>query len=306
MRMRNRLPPCCLILNRSYECIIIMSSVRTSSSKKRKVDYVWSNVLGCIPEIEDNIKDDAIEKLTQACAPADFITYAEPLREMICEGVGLFGWADKLVSIIELKKRLPSPSNMTWDDVKYILVGEIAKDTTILNDMVEPTDDEKKQLTSYYNLVDKLVAKNSEADSSFRLSIIIFIIFLNLPESKRKEYIVHCQPTIQGHPTFSDYLIEISNGDKCLLIEVKKMHTTTSILLPAVETAQVLREAHIYLQEKRCSNLPFILTNSIRWSFGIAKLVGDKIEVTSIADYYIYANPDSLFKIYSLIRKLIE
>ena len=284
----------------------VMSSVTSPPSKKQKVDYVWSDILGCIPEIEDNVKDDAIEKLTQICTPADFINYSEPLRETICEGAGLFGWADKLVSIIELKKGLPSPLNMTWDDVKYILVGEIARDMTILNDIVEPTDDEKKQLTSYYNLVDNLVAVNSEADSSFRLSIIIFIIFLNLPESKRNEYIVHCQPTIQGHPTFSDYLIEIVSGDKFLLVKVKKIRITTSILVPTVETAQVLREAHIYLQEKRCSNLPFILTNSIQWSFGIAKLVGDKIEVTSIADYNIHANPDSLFKIYSLIRKLIE
>ena len=284
----------------------VISSVTSPPSKKQKVDYVWSDILGCIPEIEDNVKDDAIEKLTQMCAPADFITYSEPQREMICERSGLFGWADKLVSIIELKKGLPSPSNMTWDDVKYILVGKIARDTTILNDIVEPTDDEKKQLTSYYNLVDNLVAVNSEADSSFRLSIIIFIIFLNLPESKRNEYIVRCQPTVQGHPTFSDYLIEIINGDKCLLVKVKKMRITTCILVPTVETAQVLREAHIYLQEKRCSNLPFILTNSVHWSFGIAKLVGDKIEVTSIVDYDIYANPDSLFKIYSLIRKFIE
>ena len=283
-----------------------MSSVKTSSSKKRKVDYVWNDILGCIPEIEDNVKDDAIEKLTQTCAPADFITYSEPHRETICEAVGLFGWADKIVSLIELKKGLPSPSNMTWDDVKYILVGKIARDRTILNDMVEPTDDEKKQLTSYYNLVDNLVATNSEADASFRLSMIIFVIFLNLPESKRNEYAIHCQPTVQGLPIFSDYLIEIANGDKCLLVEVKKIRITTDILVPTVETAQVLREAHIYLQEKRCSNLSFILTNSIRWSFGIAKLVGDKIEVTSIADYDIHANPDSLFKIYSLIRKLIE
>ena len=283
-----------------------MSSVSTPPSKKRKVDYVWSDIFDCIPEIEDDVKDDAIEKLTNACVPVDFIAYNESVREMICEGVGLFGWADHLVSIIELKKGLPSPSNMTWDNVKNILVGKIARDTTIFNDMVEPTDDEKKQLSSYYSLVDNLVATNSEADASFRISIIIFVIFLNFPESKRNEYAIHCQPTIQGIPTFSDYLIENVNGDKCLLVEVKKFRINTSILLPTVESAQVLREAHIYLQEKRCSNLAFILTNSIRWSFGIAKLVGDKIEVTSIAEYDIHVNPDSLFKIYSLIRKLIE
>ena len=90
-----------------------MSSVSTSS-EERKVDFLWNDILGCIPEIEDKLKDDAIVKLTKACVPADFITYSELHREIICEGVGLFGWADNLVSVIELKKRLLSPSNMTW------------------------------------------------------------------------------------------------------------------------------------------------------------------------------------------------
>ena len=171
--MRNRLPP---ILNCETYRLDVMSSARTSSSKKRKVDHVWSDILGCIPGIE--LKDDAIEKLTKACVPADFITYSKSHREMICEGVGLFGWADNLVSVIELKEGLPSPSNMMWDDVKYVLYGDVPPSSNaMLQNLPTNTSEEIQELKSRLKLVDDVVTNLTEGDATFRVLTILLAMF---------------------------------------------------------------------------------------------------------------------------------
>ena len=283
-----------------------MSSVGTSS-KKRKVDYVWNDILGCIPEIEDNVKDDAIEKLTEACVPADFITYSKSHREMICEGVGLFGWADNLVSVIELKEGLPSPSNMMWDDVKYVLYGDVPPSSNaMLQNLPTNTSEEIQELKSRLKLVDDVVTNLTEGDATFRVLTILLAMFGTVNEADRGKYKIQIQPTIESHPVFTDCLIVV-NCSKSLLIEAKRSAIFTSLTIQSEETAQVLREVQIYLNHQRLDVLPFILTNGVVWSFGIAKKHFDKIEVTSTLDKLVIGSPtsDDLSTIYSLLKQFI-
>lgn len=61
-------------------------------------------------------------------------------------------------------------------------------------------------------------------------------------------------------------------------------------------TAQVLREAHITLQDDKCNRqkLPFILTNGAIWSVGIAVKDAHKIKVTECSFAAVYIRKSSL------------
>jgi hypothetical protein len=70
-------------------------------------------------------------------------------------------------------------------------------------------------------------------------------------------------------------------------MELRRFNIATDIRLKHDATAQVIREAHIYLQSNaRLKEVPFILCNGFSWSFGMAS-GKEKIKVTVIAQCYI-------------------
>ena len=55
--------------------------------------------------------------------------------------------------------------------------------------------------------------------------------------------------------------------------------------------AQVLREVHIVLcEEGRVSQIPFILTNTFVWGFGIAERKDGWIKVTTVSNEFVDDN----------------
>ena len=56
-------------------------------------------------------------------------------------------------------------------------------------------------------------------------------------------------------------------------LKLKKSEINCDLRLQTVSTAQALREAHILLNSSttQCTQIPFVLTNALIWSFGLAK-----------------------------------
>ena len=71
------------------------------------------------------------------------------------------------------------------------------------------------------------------------------------------------------------------------------------------EVAQVLRQAQIVIEDMKLNDVTFLLTNSIDWSFGMAKKMGDKIEVAWTTHFNIAAHPEELVKVYQLFKKIL-
>ena len=87
------------------------------------------------------------------------------------------------------------------------------------------------------------------------------------------EVTVQLQPSIINHPTFTDFLFVFKSTDQAIcFIEVKKIEEFTSLTAKTPATAQALREAQIILNSPaQGARLPFLLTNSKMWSFGVAE-----------------------------------
>ena len=97
------------------------------------------------------------------------------------------------------------------------------------------------------------------------------------------------QPSLKEHLTYTDFCIKVvSSGSPLLIIEVKK-HEISALFGENDTTAQVLREAHVVLQDKdtQVQKLWFILTNALVWSLGMAKKVDNKIQVTECYQHLI-------------------
>ncbi len=74
------------------------------------------------------------------------------------------------------------------------------------------------------------------------------------------------------HDTFTDFLFVLNSLKKVLgFIEVKKTSISTRLADQTNPTAQALREAQIALLNGNDETIPFILTNSITWSIGVAE-----------------------------------
>ena len=64
-----------------------------------------------------------------------------------------------------------------------------------------------------------------------------------------------------------------------LVIKVKRTSIYTNIHLETKEAAQMFREVHIVTEKK--NTIPFLLTNSIIWHFGVAQRVNVKVAIIS-------------------------
>ena len=167
---------------------------------------------------------------------------------------------------------LPSPSNMKWKDVSKILDGELPCQSTLpivegrtLSDLLK--DDMKRY--------SKVLCNNSEMEATIRVLSVVMEAIKDRADIKMK-----LQPSFSNHATFLIYL-RSPVGSPLLIIEVKNRGVYT-VFGENDWTAQVLREAHITLQDDKCNRqqLPFIVTNGEIWSVGIAVKDAHKIKVT--------------------------
>ena len=85
-----------------------------------------------------------------------------------------------------------------------------------------------------------------------------------------------------------------------LIIEVKRSTIYASIHLKSKEAAQMFREVHIVTENK--STIPFLLTNSVIWHFGIAQRVGNKVSIISALEVNV---KDGYNTIYQVLRKYL-
>ena len=268
------------------------------------MEAVWDDVIKDL-DIED--KHSLLSKLIKACTPSDYLKMTPTLQEMVCIGLGIEGWHDVLSQkISDVNTGLPSPSNMTWSDVSKIMIGNIPKySDELTRNLMSITDEEKENLLSQFQMVEDCFDTNSEMDATCRVVIVLAALLSSIPMERRCNYKVHCQPTIAGHAVFIDCLVRVSNGEKHLIIEVKKQTINIGLSLRSSETAQVLREVHIAMNTKQLKEIPFLLTNSRGWSFGKAERVDSKINVTSATHFDLQVDPNSLISIYRLIKTFL-
>ena len=278
------------------------SSTSMSTSKRRKLEATWSDIINTLT-IDGDLKSTLPAEFLKSGSTAAFLKYREFVKQSICASVGLEGWHDNITeAIIISQEGIPSLSNMKWDDVEHILSGSIScSPNGLIDNLPDVTKEEETHLKSQYTIADSVITQFSEADASCRVFTLLLALFRFLSHGKIK-----CQPTISHHQTFTDYLINISNGMKCVIIEVKRIDITCNLRRPTDQVAQVLREAHILLMEqKHLSSLLFVLTNSTAWSFGVAERSGEKISVISSVHYDLDVPGVDLLTVYKVLKKYL-
>ena len=193
---------------------------------------------------------------------------------------------------------LPSPSNMTWEDAKKILssVDVTQNPDIILEDL--PSVTPRKDILAD---VDRFFTNVTEMDATVRVVQFLLAVCKDIFESTQKKVEIKCQPTFENNQTFTDFLICMMNGTPKLIIEVKRSSIYTNVNLPSKEAAQIFREVHIITEN--ISTLPFLLTNSIIWSFGVARRLGNEVSILSTLEANVQRG--GYDTVYQVLRKYI-
>ena len=163
---------------------------------------------------------------------------------------------------------------MTWDDVSRFLVGSIPRPELhqgVSTDRVTVSP----VLTESLRVLNAHFSHRTELEAMQRV-----IAFVMDAASSTDDLKIQLQPSLPYHPTVTDVLITSHNAGAIPLsfIEVKRTNLSTHLCLQTDETAQALREAHILMQGLPLeAKLPFILTNSLEWSFGLAQKCGSPL-----------------------------
>ena len=86
---------------------------------------------------------------------------------------------------------------------------------------------------------------------------------------------VQLQPSVDGHPCVTDFYFLVKESEVPLaFIEVKNPSIAVNLGGETDAVAQTIREAHILGSKNPQATIPFIITNSLTWSFGQAKRTG--------------------------------
>ena len=288
--------------NYDFLFIVMASSTSMSTSKRRKLEATWSDIINTLT-IDGDLKSTLPGEFLKFGSTADFLKERESVKQVLCASAGIEGWHDNITeAIIKFQEGIPSPSNIKWDDVEHILSGSIScSPNGLIDNLPDVTKEEETHLKSQYTIADNVLTNISEADASCRVFTLLLALFRFLSHGKIK-----CQPTINHHPIFTDYLIKVSNGTKCVIIEVKRSDMACNLRQTHDQVAQVLREAHILLMEqKHLSSLLFVLTNSTAWSFGVAERSGEKISVISSVHYDLHVPGVDLLTVYKILKKYL-
>lgn len=162
---------------------------------------------------------------------------------------------------------------MKWKDVSKILDGKLPSTNILPTVEGETLSDWLKHDMKRYS---KVLTNRSEMEATIRVLSVVMEVVMEAVEE-------HADIKIELQPSLSNHLIYLSSseGSPLLIIEVKNSDVNTMFGENDC-TAQVLREAHITLQDEKCNRqkLPFILTNGAIWSVGIAVKDAHKIKVT--------------------------
>ena len=192
---------------------------------------------------------------------------------------------------------LPSPSNMTWKDATKILssVDITTNSDKILENL--PSITPRKDILADVNM---FFSNMTEMDATVRVVQFLLAVCKDIYDSTGQKVKIQCQPTFENLPIFTDFLICVTDDKPKLIIEVKKTAIYTSLTIQTKEVAQVLREVHIVTE--KTSTLPFLLTNSAIWSFGVAQRVGNKVTILSTLEAHVRGGYDT---IYQVLRKYL-
>ena len=140
---------------------------------------------------------------------------------------------------------------------------------------------------------------STEMEASARVLIIVLEILDMFPTVK-----LRLQPKRVGHPSFTAFLLVKDDEKPLLIIEVKNVSLTALVLEETETTAQVLRELHILLvEEKGSDKIPFILSNSVVWSFGTATKRGFLIEISDST--HITISPQDMNTVVHKIKDML-
>ncbi len=158
---------------------------------------------------------------------------------------------------------------MEWNDVVKIMEREMPsrKDANITG-----TTPSNHTVHSLRCLQDNF-RNTSEMEAVLRVAIIV------MDAVAGTDIKIQLQPSV-SHSTFTDhYFIITRDGEEVPLafIAVKNTSIAVDFGSQLKPVAQALREAHIVcetLSNRQDIQVPFILTNSTFWSFGLAKRAG--------------------------------
>ena len=135
---------------------------------------------------------------------------------------------------------------------------------------------------STFRYLDKLINFRNTTEAEAMIRVIGFVSHAAFGIDDVK---IQLQASIQGHPTFTDNLVVSKKKRPCCFMEVKKYTVYPGLAKDSNGAAQALREAHILLCESRdyeIEEIPFVLTNSCVWTFGLAKRKMLKIELKKV------------------------
>ena len=205
---------------------------------------------------------------------------------------------------------------MKWFHVEEFLVARVPR----------PREDEVIHLDMYkdlhvpivldksLNLLNRFFKNSTEMEAVLRVASFV-IGTMDMISSDCDGISIALQPS---HPSFTDFLIMslkatgIRDGPPLAFIEVKKPDISVSLRLENETTAQVLREAQIVLQGFDVGQqIPFVLTNSRLWCFGLAKKCGEKhIKIIDNFNVFLPENPKEsnlqVKKLASVLRYVLQ
>lgn len=172
---------------------------------------------------------------------------------------------------------------MKWEDVDRFLIteksGSIQKRPPKLEQEIVVPSVLKDSLAIY----SRFFQNKTEMEAMMRVLSIVSCV---LPEIST-EIKVHLQPSVENHPCVTDILLvkDGTTNDHITFIEVKRSDAFTSLGVPTAIAAQAVREAHILCSSDQ--TMPFVVTNSILWSFGKARKMGEKLKLIEYFDVTI-------------------
>ena len=86
------------------------------SSKRRKVQKVWSETFDNVNITDEQLKKDVVTWFIDAFTPAEFLKASDDLCNIFCISCKVEGWEDEIrQAISSLQTGIPSPLNMKWE-----------------------------------------------------------------------------------------------------------------------------------------------------------------------------------------------
>ena len=280
-------------------CLLSFPLQSTNSSRKRKREQniEWRRVVDELA-FDSSKKDMIVIELEDYILNASDFLDLTPLNQIaICKECGIEGWATTITGHIrnmvsvppittacyissvchcvwksictsfrsQFRRMLPTPSNMEWKDVERgVLEGVIPT--------IKHFSGDKAALKNYTNESLKILNENFRNETEMEAVIRVAVIVLDAVKGTNLK--VQLQPSVKHYTTFTDfYFIIKENGEDIpkAFIEVKNISVSVA-MSQTKPVAQALREAQIIISEilpSSINQVPFILTNSIDWCFGL-------------------------------------